>query len=80
MFRVSSDDAIKIIQKWLDNAYEDVHGEMLAYIEGWFYDEDRQAFEMAIRALQGCQSPENPCENCQEFDCYGCGYKGDKYD
>ena len=28
---------------------------------------------MAIEALQ--EQDDNPCENCQEFDCYGCEYK-----
>ena len=72
---MSSDEALKIIRKWYENALEGVHGDMLGYIEGWFYDEDKQAFEMAMKALQGCASLESECESCQEFDCYGCQYK-----
>ena len=45
------DKAITIIQKWLDNAYKGVHGEIKPYIEGWFSEEDKQAFELAISAL-----------------------------
>lgn len=29
-----------------------------------------EALNMAIEALA-----ESPCENCQEWDCYGCDYK-----
>ena len=38
------------------------------------YPKLKEALDMAIEALQ--EQDDNPCENCQEFDCYGCEYKG----
>lgn len=34
-----------------------------------------EALDMAIEALSAQEEDEKPCENCQEFDCYGCDYK-----
>lgn len=40
-----------------------------------------EALDMAIKALeQPCplhEESRNPCESCQEFDCYVCEYKND---
>ena len=32
-----------------------------------------EALDMAIEALSAQE--ENPCDSCQECDCYGCEYK-----
>jgi len=36
---------------------------------------DKCEIYMAIEALSAQEEDEKPCENCQEFDCYGCEYK-----
>ena len=34
------------------------------------------ALDMAIEALEQTEpQTERPCDNCQEFDCYGCEHK-----
>lgn len=39
-----------------------------------------EAIEMACEALKQADTPqtERPCDNCQEFDCYGCEHKGER--
>ena len=49
---ISKSEAQKILRGWLRNATSGCHGDMLGYIEGWFQDEDEEAFRMAISALQ----------------------------
>ena len=29
---------------------------------------------MDVCGVQGSSEQKNPCDNCQEFDCYGCEY------
>lgn len=46
-----------------------------AKLDTWYHgiDEDmREALSIAIEALKTANSP---CDDCQEFDCYGCKYK-----
>lgn len=38
--------------RWLNNSQEGKVEGQLAYIEGWFLNEDKEAFELAIEALQ----------------------------
>lgn len=43
--------ATEIMTNWLNNGHEGMTGERLGYIEGWFHEEDKEAFELAIEAL-----------------------------
>ena len=41
-----------------------------------FDDSERPFYEALSEAIEALQEQDdNPCENCQEFDCYGCEYK-----
>jgi len=44
-------EAADILKNWLDKATTGCEGEMLGFIEGFFYPQDVKAFEMAIEAL-----------------------------
>ena len=50
--------------------------DLSAYIGVWYKgikDDYDEALDMAIDVLS--TKEENPCDSCQEFDCYGCEHK-----
>lgn len=46
------EEAVEIIKKWLMEGTYGLTENRLGYIEGWFYKEDAEAFEMAIKVLE----------------------------
>ena len=60
---MTAEEAINELKDW-QTAFSHMDKDMSYAIE---------AFCMAIEALSAQE--ENPCDSCQEFDCYGCEYK-----
>lgn len=49
---MTNKEAIEILKKWYLNATDGMTKERLGYIEGWFTEKDKKAFELAIKALE----------------------------
>lgn len=58
---------------WLYHGTNGMTDERLGFVERWFYHEDRQAFENAIKALTilGLIT-ERPCKVCEHKKVTGC--------
>lgn len=50
-YQMTYEKATEIMTNWLNNGHEGMTGERLGYIEGWFHEYDKEAFELAIEAL-----------------------------
>lgn len=55
---MTREEAAKILKRWLRNGADGMTDERLGYIEGWFHQEDREAFETAIKALEAQEHEE----------------------
>ena len=65
------DDAVKILTSWRDNGCEGLTDESLGYIEMWFSLTDKEAFDMAIHALETSEV----YMTAKDYDLYLEGYK-----
>lgn len=63
---MTNKEAVEILNRWYLNATDGMTKERLGYIDGWFNEKDKKAFEFAIKALEWqLEKQYGDCDYCK---------------